>query len=143
MEIPASEMVNRLKTLVEPFARAFDLKLIVLFGSAARGKLRSESDIDIGIVTESPLFEDPGLYRDFMAALEPIENDLRRTIDCVQINSHNILLLKQILREGVLLHESSPQSYRIQRLHWRFLVEDNKKYAMNYEKVLERKLEAL
>ena len=143
MGMAVSEMVNMLRTLLEPLARTFDFKLIVLFGSAARGRLRSDSDIDIGIVTESPLFEDPGLYRDFMAALEPIENDLRRSIDCVQINSHNILLLKQILREGVLLHESSPQSYRIQRLHWRFLVEDNKKYAMNYEKVLERKLEAL
>ena len=136
-------MVNRLKRLLEPLARTFDFKLIVLFGSAARGRLRSDSDIDIGIVTESPLFEDPGLYRDFMAALEPIENDLRRSIDCVQINSHNILLLKQILREGVLLHESSPQCYKVQRLHWRFLVEDNKKYTMNYSKVLERKLQAL
>jgi len=143
MDIQPTEMVNMLRALLEPIARAFDLRLIVLFGSAARGKLRSESDLDIGIVTESPLFEDPGLYRAFMAALEPIEHDLRRSIDCVQINSHNILLLKQILREGVLLHESSPQSYTIQKLHWRFLVEDNKKYAMNYEKVLERKLEAL
>jgi len=143
MEIQATEMVNMLKRLLESLARTFDFKLIVLFGSAARGRLRSDSDIDIGIVTESPLFEDPDLYRDFRAALEPIENDLRRRIDCVEINSHNIVLLSQILKEGILLHESSPQCYKVQRLHWRFLVEDNKKYTMNYSKVLERKLQAL
>jgi predicted nucleotidyltransferase len=136
-------MVNRLKTLLEPVARAFDLRLIVLFGSAARGKLRPDSDIDIGIVTESQVFENPALYRNFMSALEPIENDLRRSIDCIEIDSRNIVLLSQILREGVLLHESSAQCYKLQRLHWRFLVEDNRKYTMNYSRILERKLEAL
>lgn len=135
--------IDELKEKIEPIARKFNLKLAVLFGSVARGNIGSGSDIDIAIVADSLIFEVPELYRDFMGAFEPIENHYRRDIDLVQIDSMNIILLKQILREGVLLYEYEWQYYNLQRLHWRFLVEDNYRFTLNYSNILQRKLEML
>lgn len=135
--------IDELKEKIEPIARKFNLKLAVLFGSMARGSIRYDSDIDIAIVADSFIFDVPDLYRDFRGAFEPIENHYRRDIDLVQIDSMNIILLKQILKEGVLLYEYKWQYYNLQRLHWRFLVEDNYRLTLNYSKILQRKLEML
>ena len=135
--------IDEVKEKIEPIARKFNLKLAVLFGSVARGNIRSNSDIDIAVVTDLSIFEIPELYRDFREAFEPIENHYRRDIDLVQIDSMNIVLLKQILREGVLLYEYKWQYYNLQRLHWRFLVEDNHRFTLNYSNILKKKLEML
>lgn len=135
--------IVELKEKIEPVAREFNLKIVVLFGSVARKNIRSNSDIDIAIVSDSPIFEIPGLYRDFRESFEPFENHYRRDIDLVQIDSANMILLKQILKEGILLYEYKWQYYNLQRLHWRFLVEDNYRYTLNYGKILRRKLEML
>jgi len=128
---------------METIALKFKLKLVVLFGSAARGRIRYDSDIDIGVVAVSQIFDLPEPYRDFREALEPVESYYKRRIDVVQINSENIMLLKQILREGILLYEYKWQYYNRQRLHWRFLVEDNYRYTINYSDILKRRLEML
>jgi predicted nucleotidyltransferase len=137
------DLISELKEKIEPIARKFNLKLVVLFGSVARGIMRSDSDIDMAVVSDSSIFEVPELYRDFMEALEPIENHYGKDIDLVQIDSVNIILLKRILIEGVLLYEYEWQYYNIQRLHWRFLVEDNYRFTLNYSDILQRKLEML
>ena len=64
-------------------------------------------------------------------------------IDLLEITSENVMLLRQILREGVLLYEFKWQYYSLQRLHWRFLVEDNYKNTLNYSNILQRKLQML
>ena len=135
--------IDEIKEKIEPIVRKFNLKLAVLFGSVARGNIRSNSDIDIAVVTDSSIFEIPELYRDFREDFEPIENHYRRDIHLVQIDSMNIVLLKQILRERVLLYEYKWQYYNLQRLHWRFLVEDNYRFTLNYSNILKKKLEML
>lgn len=138
-ELIISELIKK----ITPIAVKFRLKLVVLFGSGARDRMRHDSDIDIGVAVDVPVFEKPQLYRDFMEAFEPIENYYRRKIDLVQINSHNMIVLSHILKEGVLLYEYKPFYYNLQRLHWRFLVEDNYRYTLNYSRVLEKKLDKL
>jgi len=133
--------IPALKKRVGPIAVKFGLKLAILFGSVARGRVRADSDIDIGIVPGSSIFEVPDLYRDFMEDFEPIENDYQRGIDIVQITSENIILLKRILEEGILLYEYQRHYYSMQRLHWRFLVEDNYRYTLNYSDIINRRLE--
>ena len=135
--------ISELRKKITPIAVKFRLKLVVLFGSGARDRMRHDSDIDIGVAVDVPVFEKPQLYRDFMEAFEPIENYYRRKIDLVQINSHNMIVLSHILKEWVLLYEYKPFYYNLQRLHWRFLVEDNYRYTLNYSRVLEKKLDKL
>jgi predicted nucleotidyltransferase len=132
-----------LKDRIKPIAKKFDLKLAILFGSIARGKTRPDSDIDIAIVTDTPVFNVPDMYMNFMASFEDIENYYRRNIDLIEINSTNIALLKHILMDGLALYEYRWHYYALQRLHWRFLVEDNYRFARNYSKILSKKLKAL
>ena len=139
----AEQNIFQLRRKIEPIAVKFKLKLLVLFGSCARNKMRNDSDIDIGVAADVPVFEKPELYRSFMEAFEPIENKFGRKIDLVQINSHKLIVLSRILKEGVLLYEYKPFYYTLQRLHWRFLVEDNYRYTLNYSRILKKKLDKL
>jgi predicted nucleotidyltransferase len=135
-----SPMLNQLKKLIEPVAARFQMKLVVLFGSMARGRVRSHSDIDLAFLADMPIFEDPGCYAEFMEALEPLELELGRQIDSVAISSRNLLLLRRILKEGILLYEYRAHYYRKQRLHWRFLVEDNYRVTLNYSRLIQKRL---
>jgi predicted nucleotidyltransferase len=139
----ADTLIEQLRKSIEPIAIRFHLDLLVLFGSAARGRLRPDSDLDLGFVSRLPLMRDPQAFQDFRAAFEPLENDFGRNIDLVEISSRNLLLLKRIWKEGILLSESQPGYWLKQRLHWRFLVEDNIRYTMNYSKLIGKRLEAL
>jgi predicted nucleotidyltransferase len=139
----AELIISELRKKIEPIAVKFRLKLAVLFGSGARDRMRHDSDIDIGVAVDLPVFEKPQLYRNFMEAFEPIENYYKKKTDLVLIRSDNILILSRILKEGVLLYEYKPFYYNLQRLHWRFLVEDNYRYTLNYSRVLEKKLDKL
>lgn len=136
-------VITELKQRIEPIAAKFQLRLVVLFGSLARGKARADSDIDLAFLSNLPFFEDPGSYGDFMEALEQLEMEFGRQIDSVQISSRNLLLLGRILREGILLYEYRPHYYRKERLHWRFLVEDNYRYTLNYSRLIEKRLQRL
>ncbi|MEM1595519.1 MAG: nucleotidyltransferase domain-containing protein, partial [Ignisphaera sp.] len=51
-------MLDDLKSLVESYRNRFSLKLVVLFGSRARGNYTDESDIDILVVADN-LPKDP------------------------------------------------------------------------------------
>jgi predicted nucleotidyltransferase len=135
--------ITELKKRIEPVAARFQLKLVVLFGSLARGKARKDSDVDLAFLSDRPIFEDPGSYAEFMEALEQLELEFGRQIDSVQISSRNLLLLRQILREGILLYEYRRHYYLKQRLHWRFLVEDNHRYTLNYSRLIQKRLERL
>jgi predicted nucleotidyltransferase len=139
----ADPLIKQLKKGIEPIAIKFHLDLVVLFGSAARGHLRPDSDLDLGFVSHLPLMRDPQIFQDFRATFEPLENDFGRDIDLVEISSRNLLLLKRIWKEGILLFESQPGYWLKQRLHWRFLVEDNIRYTMNYSILIGKRLEAL
>ena len=136
-------LIDRLRKGVEPIATRFHLDLVVLFGSAARGHLRRDSDLDLGFISRLPLMRDTETFQDFRAAFEPLESDFGRDIDIVEISSRNLLLLKRIWQEGVLLFESQPGFWLKQRLHWRFLVEDNIRYTMNYSRLIDKRMEAL
>jgi predicted nucleotidyltransferase len=135
--------ITELKKSIEPVAARFQLKLVGLFGSVARGKARTDSDVDLAVLSDMPIFEDPGSYAGFMEALEPLEREFRRQIDTVEISSRNLLLLRRILSEGILLHEYRRHYYRKQRLHWRFLVEDNHRYTLNYSRLIQKRLERM
>ena len=136
-------LLDQLRRSIEPITIRFHLDLVVLFGSAARGRLRPDSDLDIGFISRLPVMEDPRIYQEFRAAFEPLENELGRSIDLVEISSRNLLLLKRIWQEGLLLSECQPGYWLRQRLHWRFLIEDNMRCTMNYSKLIRKRLEAL
>ncbi len=84
------------------FARRRDnIAALYLFGSAATGKMRSTSDIDIAIMSTSTCVID-GFEK---AAMETeLSNILHRDVDIVVFHQADTLLQHQILKYGKLLY---------------------------------------
>ena len=90
------EAVSR--ALVQEFGRADTLRMLVLFGSRARGRQRASSDVDLAVAMDAPLQgqEQQHLQASISAALRT-DTDL---VDLLSAPSH---LVSQILRHGEIL----------------------------------------
>lgn len=89
------------------------LQLAVLFGSAARGELRADSDIDIGIVTDDRQMA----LADEVALQARLERVCHRPVDVVRLDRASSFLLGQIARDARLLFERAPGALARFRAH--------------------------
>jgi predicted nucleotidyltransferase len=125
------------KKLAE-IAAAYRLQLIVLFGSAARGRMSSESDIDLGILVGKKLnlSKRTALWSEF-SRLFPHEVDL--TI----LNYLNPVFRFEIARDGIVLFEDRVdrwdnwKSYTI-RQYW-----DTEKFRLDLSNFIARRAEEM
>jgi len=111
---------------VAAVAQREGIDLVVLFGSAARGRLRAESDLDIAVRFASgrPGFEtEARVAAELHAALKP-----PRELDLVLLNHASPLLLIQVVAEGISLYEPSPEVWPLFWLYVRRRFEDTEKY---------------
>jgi len=74
------------------------LRLAFLYGSAAAGRLRGDSDVDVAVLLDRPLGAEQKMK--LMACLE---SGLSRPVDLVDLFSLNGAILKQILCKGRVL----------------------------------------
>lgn len=86
-----------------------DVVAAYLFGSAARGELRSTSDIDVGVLLDGPPNPSsrPRLTRSSLRAdlQADLETAVRRPVDLVVLNHASPDLIHRVLRDSVLLVE--------------------------------------
>jgi predicted nucleotidyltransferase len=82
-----------------------DLELLVLFGSAARGRMRETSDIDVAIRCDAAADLDA-----LFMALAPRLKSSR--VDLVDLRRAGPLLAFEVARSGHLLLERSPGAFR-------------------------------
>jgi predicted nucleotidyltransferase len=123
---------------LRPLVDVFDLRLVVLFGSSARGRARQDSDLDIGVLVKHPLST---------TQRAKLWNDLSRLfqaeVDLTVLNHVEPLLGYQVARDGVLLFESEPRvwegwkSYAV-RQFW-----DTRKYRDALKEYLTRRAEEM
>lgn len=101
-------------TLVETLTRVLDetanVRLAVLFGSAAKGALNSDSDIDIGVSMEGNRHVAPALR-------VALERALGRPVDVVMLDEAPPLVRFEIARGGVVLVERHPHGWADFRAH--------------------------
>ena len=77
------------------------VQLLVLFGSAASGRLRPESDVDVGWQGDPP----PGGEAALLAALE---RRLGREVHLVDLRLASELLRIEVVRAGLVAFERAP-----------------------------------
>ncbi len=99
--------IQAIQPKIAALARKHKLRLVVLFGSQATGKIHPKSDIDVGYVASPDL--------NFEASLDAA-NDLRELLgreDVEFVNMRKIspLLRKIISDEGILLYEDTPGTF--------------------------------
>jgi len=104
------ELISRLRALLEQWPQP--VEFAALFGSAARGDMRPESDIDLFVVRPARVDTDDGPWRDQIAHLEDLVstwtgNDARvlemGSNDCRSGVRNGERLLTDIAREGIVL----------------------------------------
>lgn len=95
-----------LEQLVAALREGPPLRFAMLFGSAARGTLRADSDVDIGIFPVDlslPLSEELALQAELTRVCG-------REVDLVRLDRAPTLVRWQVVRYGRVLMESSPFS---------------------------------
>jgi predicted nucleotidyltransferase len=75
-----------------------EIKIAYLYGSAAKNRLRSDSDVDIAVSAQRPLTIDERLN-----IITSLSKGLDREIDLVDLSTTHGLLLYEILTKGKLV----------------------------------------
>jgi len=91
---------------LHPLAKEFGLRLIVLFGSAARRAANRESDVDLGVLAECPL--SPAQRQRLWNALSAL---FPADVDLTMLNHAEPLISYQVASEGVVLLEAVPDTW--------------------------------
>jgi predicted nucleotidyltransferase len=89
-----------------------DLKLVILFGSLARGREQWESDIDLAIDTGRLL-----TASDKSFLIEAIAEKIGRPVDLVDLQTAGEPLLGQILRHGIRIFGNNTSYANLIRKH--------------------------
>lgn len=90
--------IGEIKKQLIPILRLYHIKRAGLFGSAVRGELKEDSDIDILIELEDDLS-----LLEFVRIKQKIEDTLQRKVDLVEFSTLKPLLKDQILKEQVAI----------------------------------------
>lgn len=77
--------------------------LIILFGSAAKGTMNRDSDIDIAFLTDRPLDD----YETFLLAQE-LADQLGREVDLVNLQHASTVFKAQVVGTGKIVYDSDP-----------------------------------
>ncbi len=102
-------------TLLAPLQPSF----VYLFGSAQRGELRPESDVDVAFYHHEPV--DPFTL---LSAREALAAALSRDVDLVELRGANDVLRAQVVGRGEVLSAREPQVLYERQMRWL------KQYAM-------------
>ncbi len=74
------------------------IRLVMLFGSLAKGSARPESDIDLAVVSDQPFGID-----EKMALISDLAQKFGRPVDLVDLSTAGEPLLGQILASGIMI----------------------------------------
>lgn len=92
ISIKQQQQINKL-------SKKYQLQLVLLFGSVAKGKDRQDSDIDIAILCEKNIS-----FKKYLELIGGFSKIFKKTVDLSNITETNPLLLQQISNECLLLY---------------------------------------
>lgn len=125
------------KNKIKKIAQKYGLKIVLLFGSQAKGRSHPQSDLDLAFYPQKKVDEQK-LYEEFTHLFR------RADIDLINFKeNHNHLLRYQILSEGIPLYESRPGLKSTMEWQSFFDYVDFKKYYDSLDKLLTKKLKRI
>jgi predicted nucleotidyltransferase len=101
--MPDREIIKNLESALYEIS---SIKTAILYGSAAQGRLRTDSDIDLAIAEDKPLTVDKHIELCGKFSLY-----LHRNIDLVDLRSVHGILLSEILTKGIKILVSDKELY--------------------------------
>ncbi|MFM9278616.1 type VII toxin-antitoxin system MntA family adenylyltransferase antitoxin [Paenibacillus jiagnxiensis] len=128
--MPYPGLEPRQKSAITDYlSERFNAYTVILFGSAARGEMRQDSDVDIAFISDIPA---PSPYELFMASSE-LADLVKREVDLIYFPQASSVFKAQIIGTGEVLHDSKPyvrQTAFMRALKEYVLLNDERKEIM-------------
>ncbi len=106
-------MITKIEKYVQKFVeREPEILAVFLLGSAVTQRLRSDSDIDLGIMMEPGTKLDPLIKMDIAGDLS---YELGRSVDIGEISSGNLVYARETLLKGILLYLRDKDRFNLAR----------------------------
>jgi len=93
-----NEIEKKVRTVL---ANKLSTKLVYIFGSMVKNRVRNDSDIDIAILTDKQIDE----YKLYMVS-QQLADELKREVDIVDLRRASTVFKAEILRTGKLIYNS-------------------------------------
>jgi predicted nucleotidyltransferase len=124
------------KAQLEPLARRYGLRLIVLFGSQVTSRTHPESDVDVAVLARRP----PAAEQRNRLWME-ISDAFQAEVDLAVLNYGEPLLLYQVARTGKPLYEDERWTWaEFTNYAYRYY-EDTRKFRDDLARYLKRELQ--
>lgn len=132
---------SKSQKIIRDLAEKYHLKVAIVFGSAAKGKIQERSDIDLAILAGRDFYEKKN--SNFNYDLMKVEEIEKREIDVIPISNQNPILLFNIFNDGIPIYIRDEEEYYRLRSWARFSYEDSERFFYGREKLLEKRMEKL
>jgi len=91
----------KIELITDMLIKKIQADIIILFGSAAAGRMRDDSDVDLAFLSERSLDE----YEVFIIAQE-LANELGRDVDLIDLSKASTVFKAYILGTGKIIYSS-------------------------------------
>jgi predicted nucleotidyltransferase len=91
-----------MESLRSALAGRKDVRLALILGSAARGRQTADSDLDVVVLAPNT---------DLLALGAELMRACHRDVDVVSLADASIPLLEEIVRDAIVIHESTPGQF--------------------------------
>ncbi len=99
---------DMLAVLRAALGRRDDVELALLFGSAARGQARDDSDLDVAVYA-------PGA--DLLELAARLTEAAAKEVDIVSLEDLPLPLLEELVKDAIVIHEGRPGAAARWRVH--------------------------
>ena len=104
----ASDLATLVDALRGVLVQYPEVHLALLFGSQVTGATHAESDVDIAYL---------GQCTDRLQLATQLSERCGRNVDLVSLHDPGVPLLEEVIRDGILIHETAPNVYSTWRSH--------------------------